>query len=420
MLKHTHSEFPSDVFLVLEAAGGEIVVRDAHGEDTKFLPLSKWLSTDMGGKVIYQIKLPKFQKEEVFLCVCHMYKVELIVCLMCPSLHFRSFKITPRSQNAHAYVNAAFRAHISDYTVRGRPTVVFGGIAPDFVHAAALEDYLVGKNLKDPAVLKAALDILAGEVNPTNNPVDAEPEYRRHLTQALLYKVLYSLCNAGHTVPFYPCLVQFVLSVLGSSVPESLRSGAEKLKRGISRGEQRFTTDPALYPLSKPVGKVEGRAQCTGEAEYVDDIAPAPGELYGALVLATRGKCTVAGVDAGPALAIPGVVAFLDHSDVPGANNVAVMGPHVEEIFSSGRVHYAGQSLGLIVAESADLAQAAVKKVVVNYKDEEKLVLDINEAVQDKARLAQDEADVKGFTIGDTEVFADDAKLGNNYNACAP
>ena len=70
------------------------------------------------------------------------------------SFTFRSFKTTPRSQNAHAYVTAAFSAKVaspsSDLTVEERPFLAYGGISGGFVRAANTERFLVGKKLDDP------------------------------------------------------------------------------------------------------------------------------------------------------------------------------------------------------------------------------------------------------------------------------
>ena len=67
---------------------------------------------------------------------------------------FRSFKTTPRSQNAHAYVTAAFAAKVaspsSDLTVEERAFLVYGGISGGFVRAANTERFLIGKKLDDP------------------------------------------------------------------------------------------------------------------------------------------------------------------------------------------------------------------------------------------------------------------------------
>ena len=61
-----------------------------------------------------------------------------------------------------------------------------------------------------------------------------------------------------------------------------------------------------------------------------------------------------------------GVVAYIDHQDIPGKNSAIINDEHgkdnsIEEIFTSGKVHYAGQAIGLILANSFELAHKASK-----------------------------------------------------------
>ena len=53
--------------------------------------------------------------------------------------------------------------------------------------------------------------------------------------------------------------------------------------------------------------------QCSGEAEYIADFPKFPNELQAAFVLSSRGNCEIAKVDASEALAMEGVVGFIDH-----------------------------------------------------------------------------------------------------------
>ena len=47
---------------------------------------------------------------------------------------------------------------------------------------------------------------------------------------------------------------------------------------------------------------IEGKPQCTGEAEYTDDIPPIFGELHAAVVQAQQANCELDVVDASAAL----------------------------------------------------------------------------------------------------------------------
>lgn len=252
--------------------------------------------------------------------------------------------------------------------MKEKPSICFGGITEDFVHASKTEAFLNGKCLNDPNTLKEALQTLKDELKPHAAALEAEPAYRKNLAQGLLYKTF--------------------LSILSETLDSRLKSGGDKIQRfkEVSSGQHFYPTDENLWPLNKGVHKVEGQSQCTGELEYVDDIPKIHGELYAAVVQAKQANCELDTVDAGPALALPGVKYFIDHTCVPGANSW-VPWDIAEEIFSSGKIHYAGQAIGLILADDQDLARQAVDLVKVTYKNLKPLVVDLKEAMKDAERI---------------------------------
>ena len=80
---------------------------------------------------------------------------------------------------------------------------------------------------------------------------------------------------------------------------------------------------------------------------------------------------------------MPGVVAYVDHTDIPGKNDATLDYPlSYEQIFTSGRVFYAGQAIGLILANSSEEAHRAARAVKVTYKDKQKPILTIQEALE--------------------------------------
>lgn len=282
MLKHAHTEFPSDLFTLLEGVGARIGVKATDGSTSMYSP-SEWLTVDMDKKIIYFIQMPVLADNEVFM----------------------SYKITPRSQNAHAYVNASFRAKIDPgtFVVQEKPSLVYGGISGDFIHATDAETYLVGKSLNDQVTLDAVFASLDSQVFPDDDPVLSSAEYRVHLTKALFFKVklgsIFDLNGFSH-VNYYSS--QFVIHTLGSAAKPNLSSAATQIDRGVSSGAQDFTPNQENFPIGEPIEKLEAKIQCTGEAEYVDDIPPIPGELFAAFVQSTIGNCNLETVDPGPAL----------------------------------------------------------------------------------------------------------------------
>ena len=74
---------------------------------------------------------------------------------------------------------------------------------------------------------------------------------------------------------------------------------------------------------------------------------------------------------------------FITHTDVPGVNTTSGdPGSTQEPIFSTGWIGYAGQSLGLILAETVEQAREAAAAVVVTYADEEVPILTIRDALE--------------------------------------
>ncbi|XP_065336761.1 uncharacterized protein LOC135937537 [Cloeon dipterum] len=346
MLKKHHPEFPSDIFVIMEAADASIVV---HTSTTgyEFVKIIDFLNYDMTGKVIQSIYFDPLDGNH----------------------RFRTFKITPRKQNAHAYVSAGFRVHVSDttnWTVDQQPRIVYCGINPDFHHATNTENYLMGKNLLDPATVQGAISTLAAELQPDNQLIDASPEFRKQIAQGVFYK--------------------FLLGLDPTRVAANKRSGADNLIRPLSSGNQDFETNPGVYPLNEPIPKLEAAAQTAGEAEYINDLPERPGELHGAFVLTTQATGTITSIDDSAALATPGVVAFFKAADIPGTNSFTPQTLPLfvedEEVFCSGPVRYAGQIVGLVVATSRMAATLGAGLVSVAYAKGEKPVLSVAEVMK--------------------------------------
>ena len=78
---------------------------------------------------------------------------------------------------------------------------------------------------------------------------------------------------------------------------------------------------------------------------------------------------------------MPGVIAYLDANDIPGVNDWKT-GPTPEPVFSAGKIEYAGQAIGLIVAETREIAVEAAKKVELSYTNLGEVVTDTEKAME--------------------------------------
>ncbi|KAK3581554.1 hypothetical protein CHS0354_031894 [Potamilus streckersoni] len=253
----------------------------------------------------------------------------------------------------------------SNFTVKEKPVIVYGGISSNFVRATQTEAFLLGKQLGDPNVLKGALSVLQQEVVPDSNPVLASPVYRKQLTLILFYK--------------------FVLQVVGDKASARFQSATDCLpiSRPLSSGQQTYDTQIIEYPLTEPLKKLEADVQVTGEAVYIDDLPAYPNQLYAAFFISTVGNAKIQSIDTSGAMSIPGVVRVLTRADIPGTNNfINFPNSTAEEVFCSGQVLYAGQGIGLVLAESQKIADYAAQMVKVTYTDVQTPLLDLDEAIQ--------------------------------------
>ncbi|EFJ41839.1 hypothetical protein VOLCADRAFT_98105 [Volvox carteri f. nagariensis] len=143
---------------------------------------------------------------------------------------------------------------------------------------------------------------------------------------------------------------------------------------------RQFLTDavPELLPVTQPVPKLGSKLQASGTALYTEDVPVHRGALYGAFVLSARACGRLAGIDASPAVSLPGVVRFLGASDLagvgPGGALNACEKPPVgagaaEKTFLEvgGKCEFAGQLVGVVLADSHVAAQRGAKAVHLMY-----------------------------------------------------
>ena len=190
MMKNAHNEFPSDVFICLETVGAMLEIVDHNGV-VEEKTVADFVKTDMNRKVIKQIKFPSFKNKTA---TKDLQKLWLSTRSKADGAEWmiRTFKIMPRSTNAHAYINAGFLALVDkedNFKIQGKPTIVFGGVNSTFTHAHETENYLMDRNMNDHDVFLEALTILATELEPEFDPVLTSPVYRKQLAMGLFYKV---------------------------------------------------------------------------------------------------------------------------------------------------------------------------------------------------------------------------------------
>ena len=144
-------------------------------------------------------------------------------------------------------------------------------------------------------------------------------------------------------------------------------------------------TNHSSQPISAPVSgrsiaHESATAQVSGTANYVDDIPEVRGTLYAAPIMSNVAHGRLRNIDAGAALALPGVRGMIQAQDIPG-NPVLASFAGDEPVFASDTVQYIGQVVGIMLAETTALARRAARLVKLDI-DVLPAILTVKDALQ--------------------------------------
>ena len=137
--------------------------------------------------------------------------------------------------------------------------------------------------------------------------------------------------------------------------------------------------------VRKPLPHDAARLHVTGSARYVDDIPAPAGTLHLAFGLSTIASGEITEIDLEPVRNAPGVVDVLTAEDLPFANDVSPS-IHDEPLLATGSVHYIGQPIFLVVADSHLNARKAARLGRISYS-EETPILTIDQAMAADSRF---------------------------------
>ena len=132
----------------------------------------------------------------------------------------------------------------------------------------------------------------------------------------------------------------------------------------------RAATDLSI--VGKPERKVDAIKLVTGKPAYVDDIELRD-MLHGKLLTSPHAHAIIRDIDASEARALPGVHAVLTYKDVPripyttAGQSWPEPGPH-DQYCLDNRVRFVGDRVAAVAAETAEIAEQALKLIHVDYE----------------------------------------------------
>ncbi|KAL8827805.1 MAG: hypothetical protein Q9191_002962 [Dirinaria sp. TL-2023a] len=284
----------------------------------------------------------------------------IIACLRIPlsranGEHLRAYKQAKRKDDDIAIVNAALRVSLNNSNIVESVNLVYGGMAPTTVSAKEAQTYLKGKRWTDPKTLEKTMSALGNDFDLRFGVPGGMATYRKSLALGFFYRFYHEVLSE--------------LKVKEVDIDEDVRG---EIERAISVGKKDHDSTQAYS--QRIVGKANPHLaalkQCTGEAQYTDDIPVQRNELYGHLVLSTKAHAKLLSVDASPAFELPGVAGWVDRHDLPNPQANWWGAPSCDEtFFAVDEVFTAGQPIGMILADSAKRAEAAARVVKVVYED---------------------------------------------------
>jgi xanthine dehydrogenase molybdopterin-binding subunit B len=111
---------------------------------------------------------------------------------------------------------------------------------------------------------------------------------------------------------------------------------------------------------------------------------------------------------------MPGVVKILLAKDIPGQNSCMPKQFYPEKLFCDDNIDYAGQSIGLVVAETFQQAVSAARNVKVAYKEIKPPILTIADGIKNNSFFPPD----NNFVFGNAEqaILASENKIENDFS----
>ena len=328
--------------------------------------------------------------------------------------YIRTYKQSKRKDDDIAIVNACLRVVLDNSNNVQTADLVYGGMAPITIQAKKAMSYIKGKPIADPKTIEGVMNALEQDFNLPFGVPGGMATYRKSLALGFFYRFYHEIL---------------------SGIEDGSRAGAdaeaiEEIEREISHGKKDH--DASVAYAQKILGKanphVAAMKQCTGEAQYTDDIPVQKNELYGHLVLSTKAHAKILKVDATPALELPGVVDWIDRHSLPSAKANQWGAPVCDEVFfAEDEVFTAGQPIGMVLAANSKQAEAGARAVLIQY-EELPAIFTIEEAVEKQSFFAH----YRYIVNGDTEkafkeadhVFSGTTRMGGQEhfyletNAC--
>jgi xanthine dehydrogenase large subunit len=121
------------------------------------------------------------------------------------------------------------------------------------------------------------------------------------------------------------------------------------------------------------VKNIDSHSHVRGESIYLDDIPTVHGTLYACVFDSPAAHGTLRRIDTSEAEKSESVFRIITANDLVGENQIGGIVPD-EPLLANREVHFAGQPIAIVLAESEELARKAAKKITVEIDELEPVI----------------------------------------------
>ena len=153
------------------------------------------------------------------------------------------------------------------------------------------------------------------------------------------------------------------------------------MKKAVDLAPERWLPGGVPDPLSRkhgllgtPVSRIDGRLKVQGKARFAAEV-PLEGLLYSALLYSTIARGRIATLDTAEAEAAPGVALVMTHRNAPRMaapplfmTSAKAAGPSDLPVMQDDEIHWNGQPVALVLAETQEQADHAKSLIRVTYE----------------------------------------------------
>ncbi|MGD9569224.1 MAG: selenium-dependent xanthine dehydrogenase [Sedimentibacter sp.] len=137
----------------------------------------------------------------------------------------------------------------------------------------------------------------------------------------------------------------------------------------IFREKDAIPEEEAKVRVGQDILRIDAKVKALGIAKYADDYQ-LDGMLYGKNVFSKYARAKVLSINKKEALEMPGVVAVYTAKDIPGKRYIGHLAHDWPGMIDIGeQTKCIGDSVAIVVAETKEQAEAAVKAVKVAYEE---------------------------------------------------